>query len=286
MLRSALLLSLLWFCGIAAAEVAIPELRSPVTDLTHTLTPEQAATLDQRLRQFEARKGSQIALLIVPTTQPETIEEYSIRVAEAWKLGRKGVSDGVLLLVAKDDRAVRIEVGYGLEGALPDVIANRITDQVIVPRFRDGDFYGGISEGITRIIGVVDGEPLPEAQKRSDRLNDTFNGIGQAFPLLMILLFVGSGLLRRMLGSFGGATVTAGLAGVLMWVLTSVIALSVVAAVVGFLFTLFGASSLGRGWTNSRRGGGGWGGGFGGGGGGGWSGGGGGFGGGGASGRW
>src|SRR5262245_64385560 len=115
MIRFTALLSLLLLCGIAPAEVAIPPLRSPVTDLTGTLTSEQAATLDQRLRQFEARKGSQVALLILPTTQPETIEEYSIRVAEAWKLGRKGVNDGALLIVAKDDRAVRIEVGYGLE---------------------------------------------------------------------------------------------------------------------------------------------------------------------------
>jgi uncharacterized membrane protein YgcG len=127
-----------------AAQVAVPALRSPVTDLTNTLSSAQIASLEQTLREFESREGSQIAVLLVPTTQPESIEQYSIRVAEQWKLGRAGVDDGVLLLVAKDDRAVRIEVGYGLEGALPDVIANRITDQVIVPRFREGDFDGGI----------------------------------------------------------------------------------------------------------------------------------------------
>jgi uncharacterized protein len=284
-------LILLSFGASALAEVAIPALRSPVTDLTQTLTPEQVGTLERRLREFEARKGSQIAVLLVPTTQPETVEQYAIRVAEAWKLGRKGVNDGVLLLVAKEDRAVRIEVGYGLEGALPDVIANRITDQVIVPRFRGGDFFGGISEGVDRIIAVIEGEPLPEPAPQAHRPSGA-QGIGSALPVLLVLVFVGSGILRRVFGSFGGATLTAGAAGVLVWVLTSVLVMSVGAAVLAFLFALFTGGG-GGGWTNSRRGGwggggfggGGWGGGLGGGGGG-WSGGGGSFGGGGASGRW
>ena len=281
-------LLLLALSAIALAQVAVPELRSPVTDLTGTLTPEQIGTLERRLREFEARKGSQIAVLLVPTTQPETVEQYAIRVAEAWKLGRKGVDDGVLLLVAKEDRAVRIEVGYGLEGPLPDVIANRITDQVIVPRFRDGDFFGGIAEGIDRMVAVIEGEPLPEAAPRARRPSGG-DGIGSSLPLLLMLVFVGSGILRRMFGSFGGAALTAGAAGVLVWVLTSVLAISIGAGVIAFLFALFTGGG-GGGWTNPRRGGwggGGWsGGGFGGGGGGGWSGGGGSFGGGGASGRW
>lgn len=283
-------LLLLALSAIALAQVAVPELRSPVTDLTGTLTPEQIGTLERRLREFEARKGSQIAVLLVPTTQPETVEEYAIRVAEAWKLGRKGVDDGVLLLVAKEDRAVRVEVGYGLEGPLPDVIANRITDQVIVPRFRDGDFFGGIAEGIDRMVAVIEGEPLPEAAPRARRPSGG-EGIGSSLPLLLMLVFVGSGILRRMFGSFGGAALTAGAAGVLVWVLTSVLAISIGAGVIAFLFALFTGGG-GGGWTNPRRGG--WGGGGfggggwsgGGGGGGGWSGGGGSFGGGGASGRW
>ena len=135
-----------------------------MTDLTETLTPDQTAKLEQKLAAFEARKGSQIAVLIVPTTQPEAIEQYSIRVAEQWKLGRKGVDDGALLLVAKDDRALRIEVGYGLEGALPDAIAKRIIEDIIVPRFKTGDFYGGIDAGVDAMIKVVDGEPLPPPQ--------------------------------------------------------------------------------------------------------------------------
>jgi uncharacterized protein len=286
------MLVLLSLSAGAVAEVAIPPLRAPVTDLTGTLTPEQIGTLESRLRAFETAKGSQIAVLLVPTTQPETVEQYSIRVAEAWQLGRKGVNDGVLLLVAKEDRAVRIEVGYGLEGALPDVFANRITDQVIVPRFRNGDFFGGLNEGVDRIIGVIEGEPVPEPTRQSRQPSGGAQGIGSFLPVLLMLVFVGSGILRRMFGSFGGAALTAGGAGVLVWVLTSVLAISVGAAVLALLFALFTGGG-GGGWTNSRRGGwggggfgGGWGGGGLGGGGGGWSGGGGGFGGGGASGRW
>jgi uncharacterized protein len=284
---------LLLLCGGGAtAEVAIPPQRAAVTDLTQTLTPEQSATLERRLRDFEANKGVRIAVLLVPTTQPETIEQYSIRVTDAWKLRREGVDAGVLLLVAKDDRAVRIEVGYGLEGALPDVIANRIIERVIVPRFRGGDFFGGLDEALTRIIAVVEGEPLPEPPEEERPRGDS---LGPSVPLLLMLLFVGSGILRRMLGGLGGASATAGLAGILVWILTSVLAISIGAAVIAFLFTLFGGGG-GRGWTSPRggrwRGGGfgGWGGGgFGGGGGGGFGGGGfssGGFGGGGASGRW
>jgi uncharacterized protein len=276
------------FCTLALAQGGIPELRGPVTDLTGTLTPDQIATLDQRLRAFEAKKGSQIAVLIVPTTQPETIEQYSIRVAEEWRLGRKAVDDGVLLVVAREDRAVRIEVGYGLEGALPDVLANRITDQVIVPRFRSGDFYGGVASAIDRIIAIIEGEPLPETLRRPQ--GQAPQGIGGALPIFLMLVFVISGILRRMFGTLGGAFFTGGVAGLLVWILTSVLGFAIGAAVIAFLFTVLGGGG-GRGWSSSRRGhhwGGGFGGGWGGGGfgGGGWSGGGGGFGGGGASGRW
>ncbi|HYL17525.1 MAG TPA: YgcG family protein, partial [Burkholderiales bacterium] len=141
--------------------VPVPGLKARVTDLTHTLTPEQTAQLEQKLAAFESRKGSQIVVLIVPTTKPEEIEQYSIRVAEQWKVGRKGVDDGAILLVAKDDRALRIEVGYGLEGALPDVTAKRIVSDIIVPHFKTGDFYGGIDAGVDAMIKVVDGEQLP-----------------------------------------------------------------------------------------------------------------------------
>ena len=267
----------------------MPPLTAPVIDQTGTLSQEQIASIEHTLRAFNERKGSQISVLIVPTTEPESIEQYSIRVADAWKLGRKGVDDGVLLLVAKDDRTIRIEVGYGLEGALPDVIANRIVSQVIVPRFRQGDFAGGIVEGIDRIIAVIEGEPLPEPARRAERSPE---GIGSALPLLLMLVFIGGGILRRMFGAFGGATAVGGIAGILAWLLTSVLGVAIGAAFIAFIFTLLGGGGFGGGgWTSGRHGRGGYwgGGGFGGGGfggGGGWSGGGGGFGGGGASGRW
>ncbi len=292
-LASPALSLLLLFGSGALAEVAVPPLRGPVTDLTGTLTSEQIATLDQQLRAFEAKKGSQIAILIVPTTQPETIEQYGIRVAEAWKLGRQGVNDGAVLLIAKDDRAMRIEVGRGLEGALPDVLANRIIDQVIVPRFRNNDFFGGIREAIERMIALVEGEPLPEPERAQRGAPD---GLGNALPLLLMLVFVGSGILRGMLGRFCGASVTAGIAAVIVWVLTSTLVIAIGAAVIVFVVALLGGGG-GGGWVSPGRRGrggysGGWGGGlgggggWGGGGGGGWSGGGGTFGGGGASGRW
>src|SRR5688572_10201804 len=287
-LASPALSLLLLFGSGALAEVAVPPLRAPVTDLTGTLTPDQIATLDQQLRAFEAKEGSQIAILIVPTTQPESIEQYGIRVADAWKLGRSGVNDGAVLLIAKDDRAVRIEVGRGLEGALPDVLMNRIIDQVIVPRFRDNDFFGGVRGAVERMIALAEGEPLPEPEPAQRGAPD---GLGNALPLLLLLVFVGGGILRGMLGRFGGASVTAGIAAVIVWALTSTLIIAIGAAVIAFVIALLGGGG-GGGWASPRRRGwggytGGWGGGFGGGGGGGgWSGGGGTFGGGGASGRW
>src|SRR6202171_336331 len=164
-------LALCFALALAAAdEVAVPPLSGRVVDQTATLSSSEVASLDQTLKNFEARKGSQIAVLIVPTTAPEGIEQYSIRVAEAWKIGRKKIDDGAILVVANDNRKLRIEVGYGLEGALNDVTAKRIIDEIITPKFRNGDFAGGISAGVARIIGVIDGEKLPApepAQRQS-----------------------------------------------------------------------------------------------------------------------
>jgi uncharacterized protein len=145
----------------ASAEVAVPPLTGRVVDLTGTLTSDAIASLTETLREFESRKGSQIAVLFVPTTQPETIEQYSLRVANDWKIGRSKINDGVVIVVAKDDHKLRIEVGYGLEGALTNFTAKRIIDENIVPRFSVGDFAGGISAGVMRIIGVIENEPLP-----------------------------------------------------------------------------------------------------------------------------
>src|ERR1035437_4896861 len=155
---SVFLLALL-LTGIARAEVAVPQLAKRVTDLTATLDAQQIQALEARLAAFETQKGAQIAVLIIPTTQPETIEQFGIRVVDVWKLGRKGVDDGALLLVAKDDHTLRIEVGYGLEGALNDATAHRIVDEIILPQFKDGGFYQGIDAGVAAMMQVINGEP-------------------------------------------------------------------------------------------------------------------------------
>ena len=263
--------------------VAVPPLTKRVVDLTATLRPDEQAQLESRLREFEDKKGSQIAVLIVPTTQPETIEQYAIRVAEQWKLGRKKVDDGAILVVAKGDRTLRIEVGYGLEGVLNDATSKRIISEVIVPRFKEGDFYGGIAAGIDRMLRTIEGEILPEPQKVSSSAD--VRGIQQLLPVAIVLALVLGGVLRSALGRMPGAALTAGIVGVVTWFVAGVIFTAVAAAAIGFLFTLLtGGMGRGGGWHSGHGYGGLGGGGFGGGGG--FSGGGGGFGGGGASGRW
>ena len=282
---SLLAIALLVSC-VAGAQLAIPPLTTRVTDQTATLTTtEQKATLERTLQAFEARKGSQLAVLIVPTTTPETIEQYALRVAEQWKLGRKTIDDGVLLVVAKTDRALRIEVGYGLEGALNDATSKRIISETITPRFKQGDFYGGITAGMDQIIRVIDGEPLPEpGRKQAGREAE----LAQYVPIIFMLALVGGGVLRSMLGRFPGALVTGAAVGGVAWWLIGALSIAFGAGVVALLFTLLsGGMGGGLGGLGGRRGGFGTGG-FGGGGfgGGGFGGGGGGFGGGGASGRW
>ncbi len=269
-----------------AADTPVPALTSPVTDLTGTLTRDQIASLDQTLRAFEARKGSQVAVLIVPTVEPETIEQYSIRVAQAWKLGRKGVDDGAIFVIAKNDRNMRIEVGYGVEGALPDAIAKRIIREDVTPHFKSGEFYLGIVAGTDRIMRTIDGEPLPEPSL-TQRARKPGSDIGSALPVLLMVSLVVGGILRSIFGRFGGASLASVAAGFIVWLLLGTVAIAVIAALISFFITLL--SGGGGGLTGGRRGGfggGGFGGGGGGFGGGGFSGGGGGFGGGGASGRW
>ncbi len=267
----------------ACAQVPVPPLTARVTDLTGTLSGAAVTRIEAKLADLEARKGSQIAVLIVPTTQPEDIQQFGIRVEDAWKLGRKEVSDGAYLIVAKNDRRVRIEVGYGLEGALPDAIANRIIAEAITPRFKLGDYDGGVEAGVDQMIAVVNGEPLPEPDKKWEPRN----GLGHILPLLLVVVFVGSGVLRALFGRLFGSVATGGLAGGLAWLLSHALPIGLGAGVVAFLFAML-AGSNSRGWSAGGGWGGGLGGGFGGGGfgGGGFSGGGGGGGGGGASGSW
>ena len=269
-----------WLPGVRA-EVPVPLLAARVTDLTGTLSAQQKSALEGRLAAFEAKKGSQIAVLIVPTTRPETIEQYSIRVAERWKLGRKGVDDGVLLLVAKDDHALRIEVGYGLEGVIPDATAWRVIDEIIVPRFRSGDFAGGVEAGSAALMGLIEGEPLPAPRAAArDGSGLSLNAVLFAVAAAMVFGRLLSAMLGRVLGAGLGAAVAGGIAFLLLGLLAGVL----IGAVVFFVLLTAGARAA---YSIGRGGFGGFGGGFGGGAGSsGWSGGGGGFGGGGASGRW
>jgi uncharacterized protein len=282
---SLLALMLCWVCT-AFADVAVPPLTGRVVDLTATLDGGQKAALEQKLEAFEDRKGSQVAVLIVPTTAPETIEQFSIRVAEQWKIGRKKVDDGAILLIAKDDHKLRIEVGYGLEGALTDLTSKRIIDETIVPKFRSGDFAGGISAGVDRILRVIDGEPLP-APKPQAQYSNNFD-IGDLFnPFVIIGVVVLGGIFRSIFGRLFGSLTVGGIAGLAVWIFIGSLVASGIAGVLAFVFTLFGdaiVSGSGRGgtWVGGSGGGGS----FSGSSGGGFSGGGGSFGGGGASGSW
>lgn len=279
-IKTLLLIALLFTVTLPRAEVAVPQLESRITDLTQTLSANQTAQLEQKLATSETKKGSQIAVLIVPTTLPETIEQYSIRIVEAWQLGRKGIDDGALLLIAKNDRTLRIEVGYGLEGVLTDALSKRIIDEIIVPRFSQGDFVGGIDAGIDKIMAVIEGEPLPPPQTADGiGARHSKNTIFENFiPILIGLIVVGR-IAQAKLGRLPGATITSIAGGFLIWLFFSSLVAAIFIALVTFFLNLF--ENPGKGIYRSRRGGlsgyrgsGGFGGG------------GGGFGGGGASGRW
>ena len=203
----------------ARADVAVPPLTGRVVDLTGTLSSSDIAAQSARLQDLQRRKGSQIAVLIVPTTEPETIEQFSIRAAETWKIGRKKIDDGALLVVAKNDRKLRIEVGYGLEGALTDVTARRIIDETIVPRFRSGDFSGGVAAGLTRMMGVIDGEPLPApAPEVSHGSNDILLSLLSPLnPFTLFFVFAVGAITRGLLGRLLGAAITGSVMALFAW---------------------------------------------------------------------
>ncbi|MFI4940598.1 MAG: TPM domain-containing protein, partial [Burkholderiales bacterium] len=229
---AALFFCLAIMCTFAAAADSalqpVPPLSARVTDVTSTLTADQKASLEQSLSAFEAKKGAQIAVLIVGSTAPEAIEQYSLRVVEQWKLGRKKVDDGALLIVAKDDRAMRIEVGYGLEGALNDAVCKRIISEVITPPFRQGDFYGGISAGIDSMMSVVNGEPLPAPTGRAGGGRADW---GHLLPVIFIAVLALGGVLRSVLGRFPGALVTGGVTAFLAWAIMGALSISIIAGV-------------------------------------------------------
>ena len=247
-----------------AALVEIPELKTRVTDLTQTLSQAQQAQLEQKLAAFEAKKGSQIAVLIVPTTQPEDIAQYSIRVVGAWKLGRKEVQDGILILIAKDDKKSRIEVDNGLQGAIPDLTAHRIRTEVMRPLIRAGDIFGGIDAGVDQLIKVIDGEALPEP-------NDAASNGKAIENILPMLLFGGliSGLfLRSRFGTFFGSALNGGLLGGVVTLLGLTLGGAAIFAFVAFIITMMmgGGGGMnggipggyGGGWSGGGGGSGGW----------------------------
>ena len=254
-----LALAMVWACA-ASADVAVPPLTGRVVDQTGTLSSGDIASLTQSLKGLEARKGSQIAVLIVPTTAPETIEQYSIRVAETWKIGRKKIDDGALLVVAKDDHHLRIEVGYGLEGSLTDVTAHRIIDEVITPKFKAGDFAGGISAGINRIIKVIEGEPLPAPAPPHWQEQGAFNGAALLNPFVLFGFFIVGGFLRTVLGRLIGASATGGVVALVVWLIAGSIAAALLAGGLAFVVAMFadgftptgpGSRSRNGGWSSS-----------------------------------
>jgi uncharacterized protein len=278
----------------ALAQAPIPPLTTRVTDLTATLTPQERAALEDKLAALETRKGAQLVVLIVASTAPEPIEAYALRVAEAWAVGRGRTDDGAVLVIAKDDRRLRIEVGYGLEGAVPDALARRVIAERIVPKFYEGDYAAGVGDGVDALIGLIDGEPLPPpAESPRGSGGDAFG----ALPFVFFFAMFAAPMLRRALGALPGALAVGVGAGAVAWIVSSFVFLSVALGGVVFFLALAGLVggpgrwSSGGGWGGRHGGfGGGLGrGGFGGGrggGGGGFRGGGGRFGGGGASGGW
>jgi len=251
-----LALSLVWSFA-ASADVAVPRLTGPVVDQTDTLHDGDIALLSVKLKDLEKRKGSQIAVLIVPTTEPETIEQYSIRVAEAWKIGRKKIDDGALLVVAKDDHHLRIEVGYGLEGSLTDVTVHRIIDEVITPKFKVGDFTGGISDGIDRMIKVIDGEKLPAPEPPHWQQQNSFKGSGPFNLFALFGIVVLGGLLRTAFGPLIGASATGGIVAVVAWFIMGSIAFALIAGAFCFVFVMFGRGGSGGGYSGGGSSGGG-----------------------------
>lgn len=232
----------LFLAGAAAAQgvLPVPELTARVVDQTDTLDPIQRKGLEEKLANFEQQKGTQIVVLLVPTTQPEDIASYANRVGNAWKIGRKEVGDGILVVVAKNDRRVRIEVAKTLEGAVPDLAASRIIDDAITPRFRQGDFAGGLQAGVDQLIARINGEPLPAPQRKEQQRRGG-NGGFDWFNLAIFLFFaipMGGAVLRAIFGRKLGSLMMGGGAGLLAMLFTSSLVVAVIAGVVGLLISL------------------------------------------------
>ena len=248
----AALLVLAGLLGVARADIPVPPLAARVTDLTGTLNAQQKGELEARIAAYESRRGSQIAVLLLPTTKPEEIEQYSIRVAEAWKIGRKKVDDGLILVVAKDDRRLRIEVGYGLEGAIPDSVAKRVIDERITPRFKEGNFYGGVRDGVDQLIKLAEGEKLPPPATQLSA--DESSNVTGFFLLAVGYMVIGAYFMKALFGRLFGSIVGGALMGAVAWVAFGVL-FGVVALVIAFLVTFANAGAgRGGGWSSGSGG--------------------------------
>ncbi|MGB9151131.1 MAG: YgcG family protein, partial [Burkholderiales bacterium] len=253
MARNFLLAIFLFASSLASAQIAIPELRAHVNDLTGTLDLQQQARIEQALKALEAKKGAQLAVLVVATTQPETIDQFGIRVADKWKIGRKKIDDGAILIVAKDDRRLRIETGYGLEGALNDATASRIINEVIVPLFKQGDFAGGIEAGVARMAQVIEGEPLPEPKAEAHYGGGQGQGDFFSFlPVAFILTIVVGSVLRAIFGRFVGSLATGGITGFAAMAFVGIFGVALASGIIAFLLTLLWGSSGGGGTGRGR----------------------------------
>jgi len=256
--RASLLALLLCWASAALALVAVPPLSDRVVDQTGTLPAGDIASLTQALKDLETRKGSQVAVLIVPTTDGEAIEQYALRVAEAWKIGRKKIDDGALLVIAKNDRRLRIEVGYGLEGALTDATTKRIIDEDITPKFKAGDFGGGVAAGIDKMVRIVNGEKLPEPEPPHWQDSQSFNPEDLFNPFLIIPAIFFGGLLRSLLGRLLGSAAAGALTALIAWFMVGSVMAAVIAGGIASLFVLISDSFTSAGPPGRRGSAGGW----------------------------
>lgn len=255
-----LALSLACVCGFAQALQPVPALTGHVVDLTGTLGAAQLQGLESKLLAFESAHGAQIVVLLVPTTAPEDIASYANRVGNTWKIGRKDIGDGLILLVAKNDRKLRIEVAKTLEGAVPDLAAKRVIDDFITPHFKNGDFVGGLDAGVSRIMALVEAEGLPDpVGANGERTQGGFE-----WADLLVFLFIGvmvlGSIVRQVFGTKLGSLLTGGAVGAVVWTATTSLVLAGSAALVALVFVLISASArrgaASSGWSNMGSGGG------------------------------
>ena len=246
-IRAAGLLTLLWLLlpaiGWAAALVPVPALNARVTDLTATLDATQRGRLEAQLAAIDRAGRGQIAVLLLPTTQPETIEQFGIRLAEAWKIGHKGADNGVIVIVAKNDRKMRIEVGYGLEGSIPDAVAKRVVAERMAPAFKQGDFFGGLRAAVEGLDQAIGGPASAEPAESPPAGTSQGSGGADYWPWLMAAVFAG-GILRSLFGLLGSFA-AAGIAGWLVMAIFGSWLAALAAGLVMFVFSFFGGFSSG-----------------------------------------